>query len=69
MEDSFAVYNMEKSEDGGKASQGFNAEGASELLDRLALQDDELDDLVWEDEVDSEEVRPKWLALGRLLTT
>ena len=40
-----------------------------DLLDRLTLQEDELDDLVWEDEIDTEEVRPKWLAIGRLLTT
>ncbi|KAE8780124.1 reverse transcriptase [Hordeum vulgare] len=41
----------------------------SNLLERLTLQEDEADDLIWEEELDAEEIKPKWLALGRLLTT
>ena len=41
----------------------------SQLLDRLHLEGDELDNLVWEDEVDDPEVKPKWLALAKVLTT
>ncbi|KAE8810769.1 hypothetical protein D1007_12493 [Hordeum vulgare] len=40
----------------------------SRLLERLNVEDDEADDLVWEDEIDVEEIKPKWLALGRVLT-
>ena len=40
----------------------------SQLLERLNLEDDELDNLVWEDEVDDSEEKPKWLALARVLT-
>ncbi|KAE8772793.1 reverse transcriptase [Hordeum vulgare] len=39
------------------------------LLERLTLQEDEADDLIWEEELDAEEIKSKWLALGRLLTT
>lgn len=43
-------------------------EEAGKLLERLNLQDEEVDDLVWEDKIDVEEIKPKWLALGWLLT-
>ncbi|KAE8811357.1 hypothetical protein D1007_11729 [Hordeum vulgare] len=43
-------------------------EDPSSLIARLTLQDDEIDDLVWEDEVDAAEVQTKWLAIGRLLS-
>lgn len=51
------------------SNQDGGAERMGDLLDRLTLQEDELDDLVWEDEMDAAEVKPKWLALCRLLTT
>lgn len=58
---------MSKSqEDTGKQDAG--AGEASNLLERLTLLDDEADDLIWEEELDVEEIKPKWLALGRLLT-
>ncbi|KAE8794405.1 hypothetical protein D1007_30849 [Hordeum vulgare] len=41
----------------------------SNLLERLTLQDDEADNLIWEEELEVEEIKPKWLSLGRLLTT
>src|SRR4051812_7087777 len=53
----------------GSSNQGGDVQGAGDMLDRLTLQDDELDDLVWEEEPDMAEVRPKWLALCRLLTS
>ena len=37
------------------------------LLDRLHLEENELDELIWEDEVDTTEDGPKWLALARVL--
>ena len=40
----------------------------SQLLGRLNLEEDELDDLVWEEEVVEPEEKPKWLALARVLT-
>lgn len=43
-------------------------EDTGKLLERLNLQDEKVDDLVWEDEIDVEDIKPKWLALGRLLT-
>lgn len=60
---------MANSGENERMNQDLNVEGASDLLDRLTLQDDELDDLVWEDEIDTAEIKRKWLALGRLLTT
>lgn len=48
--------------------KGEEKEDPSNLLERLTLQEDEIDDLVWEDEIDTDEIKPKWLALGRLLT-
>ena len=52
----------------GSSSQPGAAEDPSELLDRLRLEEDELDDLVWEEEIDSTEEGPKWLAIARVLT-
>lgn len=40
----------------------------SALLERLHLEEDERDNLVWEDEADEPDERPKWLALARVLT-
>lgn len=37
---------MANSCEGEKATQGLSAEGASDLLDQLTLQDDKLDDLI-----------------------
>ncbi|KAE8815346.1 hypothetical protein D1007_07316 [Hordeum vulgare] len=33
----------------------------------MNLQEDAEDDLVWEEELDVEEIKPKWLVIGRLL--
>ncbi|KAE8812877.1 hypothetical protein D1007_09969 [Hordeum vulgare] len=33
----------------------------SSLLERLTLQEDEADDLIWEEELDAEEIKPKWI--------
>ncbi|KAE8794039.1 hypothetical protein D1007_31333 [Hordeum vulgare] len=51
----------------GSGTQG-QEDDTSRLLERLKLEDDEADDLVWEDGIDVEEIKPKWLALGRVLT-
>ncbi|KAE8799590.1 hypothetical protein D1007_24968 [Hordeum vulgare] len=51
----------------GSGTQG-QEDDTSRLLERLNLEDDEADDLVWEEEIDVEEIKPKWLALGRVLT-
>ncbi|KAE8784602.1 reverse transcriptase [Hordeum vulgare] len=59
------------------AAQGWGSGSGSQrqeddtgkLLERLHLEDDEADDLVWEEELDVDEIKPKWLALGRLLMT
>ena len=40
----------------------------SHLLERLHLEEDALDNLVWEEEVEDEEDQTKWLALARVLT-
>lgn len=37
-------------------------EDPSKLLERLYLHDEEIDELIWEDEVDATEEKPKWLA-------
>ena len=55
--------------DGDSSGSGSQRmEDTSKILERLDLEDDEADDLVWEDEIDTNEIKPKWLALGRLLT-
>ena len=36
----------------------------SHLLERLHLEEDELDNLVWEEEVEEEDDQTKWLALA-----
>ncbi|KAE8803038.1 hypothetical protein D1007_21249 [Hordeum vulgare] len=51
------------------SGSGNQMEDASKLLERMNLQDEEVDDLVWEDGIDAMEIKPKWLALGRLLTS
>lgn len=57
---------MESQERTGGRDQA--SEETSRLLERMTLQDEEEDNLVWEEELDTENIRPKWLALGRLLT-
>lgn len=52
----------------GSGSKGLVDEDPSKLLKRLHLQDDEIDELIWEEEVDDTEEKPKWLALAKLLT-
>ncbi|KAI5008048.1 hypothetical protein ZWY2020_009096 [Hordeum vulgare] len=41
----------------------------SVLLERLHLEEDELDNIVWEEEAEEPNEKPKWLALARVLTT
>lgn len=55
--------------DAGSGSVDKGIEDIDKLLERLNLQDEEMDDLVWEDELDMAKIETKWLALGRLLTT
>ena len=43
-------------------------EEPSALLERLHLEDNELDDLIWEEEADAPEEKAKWLAITRVLT-
>ena len=52
----------------GKSSQPRVMEEPSDLLERLQLEENELDDLVWEEEVDTTVDGPKWLAIARVLT-
>lgn len=51
----------------GNGSSSQQVDETSKILERMNLEEDEADDLVWEEEIDVE-IRPKWLALGRLLT-
>ena len=44
-------------------------EEPSSLLERLHLEEKELDDLIWEEEVDDPQEGSKWLALARVLTS
>jgi hypothetical protein len=44
-------------------------EKVDDLLGRLQLEDDEVEDFVWEDEVDESEVKSKWLAIARVHTS
>ena len=53
---------------GGSSERENSKEDPSVLLNRLNLEDDEKDDLIWEEEVDTSEDQPKWLALARVLT-
>ena len=46
---------------------GSRADDPSSLLERLELEEKELDDLVWEEEVDDPMEGSKWLALIRVL--
>lgn len=52
----------------GSGSHEAGVDSIGDLLDHLTLQDDELDNIMWGDEIDAPEVRPKWLALCHLLT-
>ena len=52
----------------GSGSRGIGDEDPSKLLERLHLQDEEIDDLIWEHEVDATKEKSKWLALASLLT-
>ena len=47
---------------------GKKLEDPNTLLERLHLEEDELDDLIWEEEADEPEEKPKWLVLARVLT-
>ncbi|KAE8783828.1 hypothetical protein D1007_42659 [Hordeum vulgare] len=49
-------------------SQGNAKIDPSKLLERLHPEEDELDNLVWEDEVDDPGDQLKWLALAHVLT-
>lgn len=49
-------------------SRPKTAEDPSALLERLHLEEDELDNLVWEEEVEEPEEKPKWLVLARVPT-
>ncbi|XBI91979.1 hypothetical protein VPH35_029165 [Triticum aestivum] len=55
-------------QDDASRSRGKSSEDPSSLLERLHLEEDELDNLVWEEEVEEPEEKPKWLALARVLT-
>ncbi|XBI85170.1 hypothetical protein VPH35_093355 [Triticum aestivum] len=50
------------------AGRGKDSAYLSVLLETLHLEDDKLDNIVWEDEADEPEEKPKWLALARFLT-
>ena len=52
----------------GSSSRPGNAEDPSGLLERLHLEENKLDDLMWEDEVDPSSEKLKWLAIARVLT-
>lgn len=52
----------------GTGAKGLGEEDPSKLLERLHLQDEEIDELVWEDEADAAEEKLKWLVLAKLLT-
>lgn len=54
--------------DGASGSRVKRSDDPSALLERLHLEEDELDNLVWEEEADDPEEKPKWLALSRVLT-
>lgn len=42
-------------------SRGLGDEDPSKLLERLHMQDEEIGDLIWKDEVDARKEKPKWL--------
>ncbi|KAE8805949.1 hypothetical protein D1007_17956 [Hordeum vulgare] len=42
-------------------------EETGRLIEKMKLQEDEEDDLEWEEVLDMEEIKPKWLVIGRLL--
>ncbi|KAK1628838.1 hypothetical protein QYE76_003153 [Lolium multiflorum] len=49
--------------------KGKKEENVDDLLGRLHLEDDEVEDFVWEDEVPDSEVKAKWLAIARVHTS
>ena len=51
------------------SSRAGAAEDPAALLARLHLEENELDNLIWEEEVDDPVEGPKWLALARVLTS
>ena len=51
------------------SSRSGKMEEPSDLLERLHLEENELDDLIWEEVADDPEDKPKWLALARVLTS
>lgn len=52
----------------GSSLSGGKSEDPSVLLGKLHLEDDEMDNLIWEKEVDDPLEKPKWLALAKVLT-
>ena len=50
------------------SSRSGRGEDPSALLERLHLEENELDDMIWEEEVDNSTEKPKWLAIARVLT-
>jgi hypothetical protein len=44
-------------------------ENVGDLLGRLHLEEDEVEDFFWEDEVAESEVKAKWLAISRVHTS
>ena len=54
--------------EGSDKGMGKQDEDVDELLNRLDLHEDDGDDFVWEEEVGSDEVQAKWLAIARVHT-
>ncbi|KAE8777283.1 hypothetical protein D1007_49961 [Hordeum vulgare] len=53
---------------GATAGEGNELVDPSVLLERLHLEEDQGDNLVWEDEADEPDEKPKWLVLASVLT-
>ncbi|KAM0912391.1 hypothetical protein ACQ4PT_012801 [Festuca glaucescens] len=48
---------------GTSSSQGEKTEDVGDLLGRLHLQDNEIEDFIWEDEAEEPKVQAKWLSI------
>ncbi|KAK1670376.1 hypothetical protein QYE76_058535 [Lolium multiflorum] len=61
----------EKKDDEGESSvsSGEKKEEVEELLGRLHLQEDEIEDFVWEEEADEPDFKAKWLAIASVHTS
>ena len=55
-------------EGSGSSSRSGTGEEPSALLEHLHLEDNELDDLIWVEEVDPFAEKPKWLPIAMVLT-